>query len=162
MNRPILDEQQRRAIATSIEATIRIGVIVVIVVACFALLRPFMIPVAWGAVIAVAFYPLFLKVRGWLGGRNALAATLLSVVLIAALLVPVVMLSETTIDEAGRVQESVESGELRRVHSRISSALSGSSVTPIPAKDNVAAATQVAWSIDLASLFINDASWSVE
>jgi predicted PurR-regulated permease PerM len=113
MNKPILDEQQRRAIATSLEATIRIGVIVIIVVACFALLKPFMIPVAWGAVIAVAFYPLFLKVRGWLGGRNALAATLLSVVLIAAILVPVVMLSETMIDGVGQVQASVESGELR-------------------------------------------------
>ena len=113
MNKPILDEQQRRAISTSLEATIRIGVIVVIVVACFALLRPFIIPVAWGAVIAVAFYPVFLKVRGWLGGRNALAATLLSVVLIAAVLVPVVMLSETIIEGAGRVQGAVESGELR-------------------------------------------------
>ncbi len=113
MNTPILDERQRTAIATSLEATIRIGVIMVIVVACFALLRPFLIPVAWGAVIAVAFYPLFLKIRGWLGGRNALAATLLSVVLIAAVVVPVLMLSGTVLDGAGRVQASVESGELQ-------------------------------------------------
>jgi predicted PurR-regulated permease PerM len=113
MNKPILDEQQRKAIATSLEATIRIGAIAIIAVACFALLKPFMIPVAWGAVIAVAFYPLFLKVRGWLGGRNALAATLLSVVMIAAILVPVVMLSGTALDGAGRVRASVESGELR-------------------------------------------------
>ncbi len=30
MNKPILDEQQRRAISTSLEATIRIGVIAII------------------------------------------------------------------------------------------------------------------------------------
>lgn len=112
MNKPILDEQQRRAIATAAEAVVRIGVLVAIAVACIRLLLPFMVPVLWGAIIAVAFYPLFLKVRGWLGGRNAIAATLISVVLMAALIVPAIVLSEPMLDAAKGLRESVDSGEL--------------------------------------------------
>jgi hypothetical protein len=101
MTDSILDDGQKRTISTLLEATIRIGVLVAIVVACFALLKPFLLLVAWGAIIAVAFYPLFLKVRRWVGGRNGLAATLLSLVLIAAIVIPSVILSESHVRIGG-------------------------------------------------------------
>lgn len=113
MTESILDGRQRQAISTLLEATIRIGVLVAIAAACFVLLKPFFLIVAWGAIIAVAFYPLFLKVRGWLGGRNGIAATLLSLVLISAIVIPTVMLSESLIDGARRMNESVEAGQMR-------------------------------------------------
>ncbi|MBK5097748.1 MAG: AI-2E family transporter [Gemmatimonadetes bacterium] len=113
MTDSILDDGQKRTISTLLEATIRIGVLVAIAVACFALLKPFLLLVAWGAIIAVAFYPLFLKVRRWVGGRNGLAATLLSLVLIAAIVIPSVILSESLIDSASHMYESVEAGQMR-------------------------------------------------
>jgi predicted PurR-regulated permease PerM len=113
MTESALDDRQRRTISTLLEATIRVGVLVAIAAACFVLLKPFLLIVAWGAIIAVAFYPLFRKVRGWLGGRNGLAATLLSLVLIAAIIIPTLLLSESLLDGVRQMHESVEAGQMR-------------------------------------------------
>jgi len=108
----VLSKKQQRQIGTSIEAFIRIGVLVMIVVISVNLLRPFLIPVLWGAIIAIALYPLFLKVRGWLGGRNGLAATLISLVLIAAIIGPAIQMSGSMFDAIGGLADAVESGTL--------------------------------------------------
>ncbi len=113
MNGPALDDKQRRAIATSVEAFIRIAILVGIALACFRLLRPFLVLSVWGGVLAIAFYPLFLKIKAWFGGRSGLAATLLSLVLIVAVAVPTVILSETAVQSAASLRESVASGNFR-------------------------------------------------
>lgn len=109
---PLLDDRQRYAIGTSIEAVIRIGLLVAIAAACFVLLEPFFVPVAWGAILAVAFYPLFVRIRSWLGGRNSLAATLLSLALIVALLAPVFLLSESVLAAVESLQAHASAGSL--------------------------------------------------
>ena len=65
MSEPQLSKKQQKAISTSLEAVIRIGIVLLIAFLCLAILRPFVIPIAWGAIIAVALYPLFLRLRGW-------------------------------------------------------------------------------------------------
>lgn len=112
MSAPKLSKKQQRQIGTSIEAFIRFGVLVIIAILCFNLVKPFLIPVVWGAIIAVALYPLFLKIRGWLGGRNGLAATLLSLVLVAAIIAPSIQVSGSMFDVVGRIAGAVESGTL--------------------------------------------------
>jgi predicted PurR-regulated permease PerM len=112
MSAPKLSKKQQRQVGTSIEAFIRIGVLVGIVVICHNLLKPFLIPVVWGAIIAVALYPMFLKLRGWLGGRNGLAATILSLVLVTLILAPSIQLSGSLFDAVGEIADAVETGEL--------------------------------------------------
>jgi predicted PurR-regulated permease PerM len=112
MNSNLLTEKQHAAIATSLEAVVRIGVLLIIVVYCLQLLMPFAIPVLWGAIIAVALYPLFLKVRTWLGGRNGLAATLISVILIALILGPTISLSSSLFDAIEGLARQIETGQL--------------------------------------------------
>jgi predicted PurR-regulated permease PerM len=112
MSSPILNDKQETAIATSIEAVIRIGFLLLIVVYCLQLLMPFAIPVLWGAIIAVALYPLFLKISGWLGGRTGLTATLISLVLITLILGPTVALSESLFEAIGVMADRIQDGNL--------------------------------------------------
>ncbi|MGE0621455.1 MAG: AI-2E family transporter [Pseudomonadales bacterium] len=74
------------------EVFVRAGIIVVLVVLSFRVFSPFMGVLLWGAILAVALYPLHLKFMRWTGGRQGLAASLL--VGIGLLLVggPVVLL----------------------------------------------------------------------
>ncbi|MGW8283451.1 MAG: AI-2E family transporter [Gemmatimonadota bacterium] len=109
---PQLDDRQRYAIGTSIEAVIRIGLLLAIAAACYVLLKPFFIPVAWGAILAVALYLLFARIRSWLGGRNGLAAILLSLVAIVALLVPVFLLSESLLAAVESLRAHATTGSL--------------------------------------------------
>ncbi len=63
-------EQDRAFFSRTVETIIRVGIIAVLVIYCFQIVRPFIIPVVWGVIIAVAAYPGFL----WLKNCLAVAA----------------------------------------------------------------------------------------
>jgi predicted PurR-regulated permease PerM len=74
----------------AVEAAIRIGVLALLVLWSFSILRPFVFPVLWGVILAVAIFPAYDYLTSKLGGRRKLAATLLTVVALAGLLIPAV------------------------------------------------------------------------
>jgi len=59
------------------EVLVRAGIIVVLVVLSFRIFSPFLGVLMWGAILAVALYPLHLTFVRWAGGRQGLAASLL-------------------------------------------------------------------------------------
>ena len=71
----------------TIEAAIRLGLLLLLATWCFMIIRPFIEPVMWGVIIAVAIYPLFVKLRSAMGGRNKLAAVVFTLLALALRLV---------------------------------------------------------------------------
>ena len=108
---PIADDQVyvRRAV----EAVIRIAVLSVIVVWCFRIAEPFLAPMLWGAVIAVAIYPAHLRFEALLGGRKTLAAVLFALVSLTLLIVPTVLLADSLATGMRRTAEAFRAGELQ-------------------------------------------------
>lgn len=96
----------------AIDAAIKIALLFLLVVWCFNIVKPFVLPVLWGIILAVALSPLFGWVKKLLGGRNKLAATLFTLFTLAILIVPTVMLSSSMIDTGKELSEQVESGTL--------------------------------------------------
>ena len=99
---------QRRAI----EASIRIGLIVLLVLWCFNIVKPFVLVILWGAIIAVAIYPLFGKFQSALGNRQKLAATLMTLIALVMLITPTIMLSGSAIESSQVLAEQIEAGTL--------------------------------------------------
>jgi predicted PurR-regulated permease PerM len=97
----------------AIEIAIRLGVIFLILAWCLQILSPFIGLVAWGAIIAVAIYRPFLKLVDKFGGRKKLAVTLVAVGSIAAILVPVILLSSSMIESATRIGDQIGAGTLK-------------------------------------------------
>jgi predicted PurR-regulated permease PerM len=97
-----IDNNQAKNLA--LEIAIHIGLAVLLTVACFSILRPFIPLLSWGIIIAVAAYPGFQKLQKAVGGRGGLAAVLFTVALLALLAIPVALLSETL---AGGIQSLV-------------------------------------------------------
>ena len=95
-----------------IEAVIRVGLLLLLASWCFQIVTPFIVPVMWGIIIAVAIYPLFCKLKNLLGGRNKLAATVYTLVTLACLITPTVMVSNSIIDTSSNLSERYESGTL--------------------------------------------------
>ncbi len=58
----------------ALEASIRIGLVALLVLWCFQLARPFITPAVWGVILAIALHPAYVIVRHALGGRSAAAA----------------------------------------------------------------------------------------
>lgn len=81
----------------AIDLAIRIALIAGVVWVSLALLRPIMPLMAWAVILAVAVHPVFAVLRQRLRLPGGLAATLLSLVLLALLLLPVVMLATSAI-----------------------------------------------------------------
>jgi len=94
----------------AIEIAIRLGLIFLILAWCLQILSPFISLIAWGGIIAVAIYPLFLKLADKLGGKKKLAVILIAVISIAAILIPVISLSGSLVDSATKVGNSIGTG----------------------------------------------------
>lgn len=69
-------------------ATVTAAVLGVLV---FWILRPFAGSLLWAALLAFLLFPLNLRLRGWLGGRSALAALLLTLAAVLVVVVPTVV-----------------------------------------------------------------------
>src|SRR5947207_4482264 len=86
----------------ALEATIRIGLVVLLVVWCFQIVQPFVSPILWGIILAIAVYPTHRRVRGLLGDRPGMAALLLTLAILVIVVWPAVLL-------IGRVLDNVQS-----------------------------------------------------
>jgi len=96
----------------TIEAAVRLGLLFMLAAWCFMIVTPFIIPVIWGVVIAVAIYPLFLKLKSFIGGNNKLASTLYTLLTLALLITPTVLISNSIIDSSQKLNEQYAAGTL--------------------------------------------------
>lgn len=96
----------------AIEASIRIGALFLVFAACFKIVSPFIIPVVWAAIIAVALFPLYARMRRWLGDRRILPAVLVTLLVLLALIVPAMLLSSTLVEGVHVVARHLHGGTL--------------------------------------------------
>lgn len=83
-----------------VEAAIRLGLLALLVMWCFQIVRPFLIPFVWGIIIAVAVDPGYERLQAVLGGRRGLAAVLFTLLLLLLLIWPAAMLATTLVEGA--------------------------------------------------------------
>jgi hypothetical protein len=96
----------------AVEATIRIGALLLLASWCFHIVRPFVTPIVWGIVIAIAVYPGYLHTVTVLRGHHGLAAALLTVVMLLLLVVPGVFLSRALVENVQALAHDLQAGTL--------------------------------------------------
>lgn len=97
-------------IRRGLELCIYVGLVVLLVGSCLLILRPFVPLVVWGIIIAISTYPAFKKLQNALGGRRGLAATLCTVLMLAVLIAPVILLTETLVEGAQNLSARMKDG----------------------------------------------------
>ena len=98
--------------AKALEATIHIGLVVLLLFWCFKIGQPFLQMIVWGIIIAVAIHPAYVRLKSALGGRGRLAATLMTLLALILLLVPTYLLSESLINSAREYSAHLREGTL--------------------------------------------------
>jgi predicted PurR-regulated permease PerM len=98
--------------AQVVEVVIRLGLILFLVVWAFQIITPFLQPVLWGAILAVALYPLFNKVCGRFGGRRKMVGTVFILLSVALIIVPSVMLVSQSIEGVQAITEKWQEGAI--------------------------------------------------
>lgn len=109
-------EPQTDLTRRAVEVTVRLVILGLLAYWCFRIFRPFLMPLIWGVVLAVALAPIYLWLEGVLRGRRKLAATVLIVVGLGIILVPAVALSDSVIDGVRAISSRLDGepkGELR-------------------------------------------------
>jgi predicted PurR-regulated permease PerM len=94
------------------ETLIRVGLIAFLVVMCIRVFAPFANLVVWGLILAIALEPLHGSLAARLGGRQGLAATVLTLGGLLLLGVPTVILGSSFASHLHDVYDAVENGTL--------------------------------------------------
>jgi predicted PurR-regulated permease PerM len=100
--------EDRAFLVRALESSIRIGLVLFLVVWCYQIAQPFIQPITWGIVLAVATRPIYALLCRATRGRTSLAAAILVVVALLVLIVPAVLLTENLVESTTRFAEQVE------------------------------------------------------
>ena len=95
----------------ALDAAIKIGLVALLAIWCLEIFRPFMLPMIWGVIIAIAAYPGFVKLERRIGSR--LAAILMTLIGIILLLGPVGMLAATLVENVQTLSGNLEEGGIQ-------------------------------------------------
>ena len=95
-----------------IDNAIRIGLVALLAAICFNISKPFLGPILWGIIIAVATYPIYHWLQKRTGLGNGWAATLLTALMLIFLVTPTVMLSTALVSETQNFTTEIKSGSL--------------------------------------------------
>ena len=99
-------------VRSMVESALRIGLLLVLLILSYDIIRPFTIPILWGAIIAMAAFPLVKWLEPKLGGKRGLAATLVTLFFILALVIPTWSVTEATVGGLKKVSVALEEGKL--------------------------------------------------
>ncbi len=95
-----------------VESFLRIGLILVLLVWSYDVIKPFMVPIMWGAIIGIAAFPLVKWLEGKIGGKRGLAATLVSLFFILLLVIPTWQVTDALIGSLKNLGAAIEEGTL--------------------------------------------------
>jgi len=96
----------------SLAAALQIGLIFLLASWCLKIIYPFIGLVAWAAIIAIALYPLHMKLSAKIGGREKWSAAIIVLIGLGMLLAPTWSLTGSSIDSAQKLAAGLEAGTL--------------------------------------------------
>jgi predicted PurR-regulated permease PerM len=101
---------QKTHVNLALEASIHVGLAILLATACLLILLPFIPLLTWGSIIAVATYSSFRKLQKVLGGRETLAAVVCTLILLAVLIVPAILLGQALVGGIQSVTSQLKDG----------------------------------------------------
>lgn len=96
----------------AVEASIKIGLMFLLLSWCFHIAQPFINALVWGIIIAVALFPAHLTLAEWVGGREKLSAGLLTLLLLLIILGPCGILANMAFENIKELADKVRNDEL--------------------------------------------------
>jgi len=105
--------EDRAFFMRAVETSIRIGLIALLVIWCFQIVRPFIQLILWGIILAIAVHPAYLRLCRVMGGRERLSAIVLVVGSILLLTVPSVLITTSLVESTTELAVDLHEGEIK-------------------------------------------------
>jgi predicted PurR-regulated permease PerM len=100
---PQAKRRLRQLIDDRVEIVIGIVAVAFLVIGCFLVLQPFLSALLWGAILAYTTWPIYNGLQHRLGGRRTLAASLMTMSLAMAFVLPIVLVGTSAVDGVNRL-----------------------------------------------------------
>jgi len=89
------------------QAAVRVGAAGILLIAGYVVLAPFIVALMWASILARATWPIYVRLRRALGGRDNRAAPVMTVLVILALAGPVAVLSVALADDVAALAHTL-------------------------------------------------------
>jgi predicted PurR-regulated permease PerM len=113
MNQPDKMTPGKTYMEMAIDIAIRIGVLALLIAWCFQILRPFITPVIWGTIIAIALFPVCRKLGNILGNRIKVSATIVTLIILLIIILPFIQMVGSMVDGVTFLNGRVQGGEIK-------------------------------------------------
>ncbi len=113
MNQPDKMTQEKSYMELAIDIAIRIGVLALLITWCFQILRPFITPVIWGTIIAIALFPVCRKLGNLLGNRIKVSATIVTLIILLIIILPCIQMVGSMVDGVTYLNGRIQGGEIK-------------------------------------------------
>jgi predicted PurR-regulated permease PerM len=108
--------EKKNFMSWTLESSIRIALLFLLIVVSFLIFRPFLIVTVWGIILAVAFYPIFLWLKKTLKGKSGLSAGIISAILLIIVILVSFFVVDKLINNITFLSEGIKSGSLKIAH----------------------------------------------
>jgi len=92
----------------NIESYVKTALVFLIIYACFMLFKPFLLPVVWGIIIAVALYPLHRSLSKKLNNKNRLSAAIITLVFLSVIIIPSISFTGSLVNSVKELSAQVD------------------------------------------------------
>ena len=113
MNKPESDFTDERIYKIAIDTTLRIGLLLAMIYWCFQIMSPFLYPIIWGSIIAVASYGSYQRLSSAIGDHPTWAAVLVTLILLAVMIVPIALLTDSMATGIETIADEAKQGTLK-------------------------------------------------
>lgn len=100
-------------IKSIVDIVLQLAVLALMLGWCFQILKPFINPVLWGIIIAVAFDPLYRWINTRLKGKRTLTAVLMTTVLVVVVAIPSYFVFKSAFGGMKELKVMYENGEIK-------------------------------------------------
>lgn len=96
----------------AIDLILKVGALFLLIYLCIRILKPFLGMLLWGLIIAIILFPVFMHIRSFLGKRNKLSSTLLTLVALSILVLPSIWLVNQLVEGVKLLAGNIQAGGL--------------------------------------------------
>lgn len=97
-----------RSSVQTIDRAVHVSLVFLLAGLCLWIFRPFALPFAWGTIIAIGAYPIYLRINKALGGRRTWSGVVYALLGLALIVGPSILLAETLIEGAQAAKEYLD------------------------------------------------------
>jgi len=107
------DNQNNNYVNIAIDLILKVGALFLVIFLCFLILKPFLGMLLWGLIIAIILFPLYFRLRGWLGKRNKVTSVILTLVALSILVLPSIWVVNQLVDGVKFLAGNFQAGDLQ-------------------------------------------------